>query len=133
MLLAETLLHQARLLLWRREAAEASASAASAAEFLRRQRRSAYRAQAEMLRAEARLVAGVVGDDELRAAQAAARRLDRAGFQLEGVDGQLVVARLAQLAGSQCWKALSSPTSRVTERFEQTTRASPASSCLTAR
>ena len=99
MLLAEVLVHQARLHLWAGRPVEAVQAADRAADLLRRQRRAGYTSQVDILRAEANLRAEQATEDDLLSARAAARRLHGAGFHVEAIDGLLVVAALARSSG----------------------------------
>ena len=99
MLLAEALLHHARVLLWDGRRDEAARSAARAVELFRRQRRTAYRAQAEIVAGEIRLSDGLAAVGDVARVRRAAGVLERAGFLPETVDAHILVGRLAIAAG----------------------------------
>ena len=99
MLLAEALLHHARVLAWDGRGEDAARSAEHAVTLFRRQRRTAFRAQAELVAVEV----GRSGDRSAPGDMARVRRvagvLERAGLVLETVDAQLLLGRLATTSG----------------------------------
>jgi tetratricopeptide (TPR) repeat protein len=99
MLSAGVRLRQARQLREAGRHAEAERVAKVAAELFRRQRRSVYAAQAELIRLGARHASGAAGPQDLRAARRVARTLERAGTLAESIDAKILIAGLLTEAG----------------------------------
>jgi tetratricopeptide (TPR) repeat protein len=92
---AEAQLRVAQLALLTGDAAEATVTSTAAAAEFARQTRSAWRARALLVLAEARLRSGTATLASLAEAHAAARRLAALGVTSEAVQGLLVTGRLA--------------------------------------
>lgn len=99
LLLAEARLRQARLLLANDQWADAIEPARVAAELFRRQRRSGYRALADLAVVESTLRSGRISGRELVRAERARTVLEAAGASLDAVDAQLLVGRVAEALG----------------------------------
>ncbi len=99
MLLAEALLHHARVLGWDGRGEDAARSAERAVTLFRRQRRSVFRAQAELVAVEVCRSDGRSAPGDMARVRRAAGVLERAGLLLETVDAQLLLGRLAIASG----------------------------------
>ena len=99
MLLAEALLHHARVLGWDGRGEDAARSAERAVTLFRRQRRSAFRAQAELVAVEVCRSGGRSAPGDTARVRRAAGVLERAGLLLETVDAHLLLGRLAITSG----------------------------------
>ena len=96
---AEAQLRVAQLALLAGDSAEAIAAAEAAAAAFSQQTRTAWRARAQLVKAEARLSSGTATPADLSEARAAASRMADAGATSPAVQGLLVTGRLAAALG----------------------------------
>jgi tetratricopeptide (TPR) repeat protein len=96
---AEAQLQAARLARLRGDLSAAIATAESAADRMRRQRRPSWAARARVIAAAARLQAGEVRPEDLAATRRAATTLTRAGMPVWATDARLVAGRVARALG----------------------------------
>jgi tetratricopeptide (TPR) repeat protein len=96
---AEAQLRVARLAMLAGDATEAIAASSAAADTFRRQTRTAWRARALLVTAEARLSSGTATLADLSSARDAAKTLAALGAASDAVDGFLVTGRLAASLG----------------------------------